>query len=195
MLIHFLNYVKQIHIYCHRAAPYCSWISLHAFDTLHVLSEWFINHVMFKGQKHVGILHCHPVFQKWLQKYSPSSPFSGCGFFLRARGIWVSVWKLDAVKQNGLCKSYREQKRRWQEGLSLHMHNIRNMRQMVICWLMSHTAPFAHLHHGNTWLTEDWTNFFCVYQHESLLIGHFYSMSPHSYFFKPASVFLTPEVL
>lgn len=34
-----------------------------------------------------------------------------------------------------------------------------NMRQMVICWLICHRAPFAHLHFGQTWLHKEPGNF------------------------------------
>lgn len=41
----------------------------------------------------------------------------------------------------------------------VYMHCKKNMRQMVICWLICHRAPFVHLHSDQTWLTKDPGNF------------------------------------
>lgn len=71
---------------------------------------------------------------------------------------------------------------------SLHMQCRKNMRQMVICWLISHRAPFAHLHCGQTRLTKDPTNSstpFCMHAvpHIPYNSSVSNSMSPHMIIF------------
>lgn len=87
--------------------------------------------------------------------------------------------EITSVKQNEAHWRDCKHKGRWSGKGGEFMQSKRNMRQMVICWLIFHPTPFAHLHSSQAWSPK--LNFLplfmCVWFPTSPLIC-FSSLSP-----------------
>ena len=100
------------------------------------------------------------------------------------RVCWrAECWKTKKTSLAGVILWAKRQMARWRRWVYI-CRGRGNMRQMVICWLICHRAPFAHLHSGKTWPSKDPRFAFLPLSAHmrfptSPLMWCFYSMSAH----------------